>query len=851
VAVGLAAIEGGVPGQQEVKLPVMIGAVGRCSLRQLWNCKVGILSVLTGFALMTLFPEARDLFNDRIGLSGLIEYATLVLLVWSLQVWFSAKSAIARATRFAEFSAGDVISLLTTELPQAIAMQRLWARRVDRIFPIALGLLSFGAIWTGILMARQDILVCEHVASQTHLKSCLGWATTQDLLEFDASQAAAKTAGAATNYSLPEVASSLAHLGSLAGFIAIAAAAFLAIVLLRERLLPSSCRELLSGANTLVMALLFGSAFYWPFELSDWAGRASLIPVLLGSWIPLVDWLSALSRRAQGRLGLRWPIVATAIIGLIVASTYVDRFHDVRTYRTAHWTAAQLSDGSPEAPPRQSYLDEALKRWMTVNGCANSPADCRMVLVAAEGGASRAAFFTSTVLGALLDATRRDPEKYVDFAQAAFMLSGVSGGALGVTTFRTALMESTRGAPPCRELDSIWFGAGEDGRAVANRDPTKNWRSCLQLLTAGDYLSPAIVGLSFRDQFALLAPSDRAVLLEQGIERHFNKVVHGNKTECGGPDDERGLCRAFGYVQPGTNGWKPLLLLNATSMDNGRPVLVSDLQLPVVSPDRRNCGNLFVVSQNVFELYASNPYKPTEILADSIPSCVYAHLEEAADMRLSTATVLSARFPIISPAGGIRYTDNFRDFVAEHVVDGGYFDNSGLESINRIIPFLQGKGLRPIVLYLTNDPWFFKATERAGRPLADPSLSTILGTNLISPHQGFWSRLFSFLSEPVATMYDLRSGHKEAALERTNDLIGGSAFIAIRVRRGVDVTKHSDPFCIDRPTPQGGSRISLYSPVMSWWLSPITQRVLDAQLCDQETINLLSLLLESLERKNR
>jgi hypothetical protein len=36
---------------------------------------------------------------------------------------------------------------------------------------------------------------------------------------------------------------------------------------------------------------------------------------------------------------------------------------------------------------------------------------------------------------------------------------------------------------------------------------------------------------------------------------------------------------------------------------------------------------------------------------------------------------------------------------------------------------------------------------------------------------------------------------------------------------------------------------------MSWWLSPITQRVLDAQLCDQETISLISLLLESLERK--
>jgi hypothetical protein len=117
------------------------------------------------------------------------------------------------------------------------------------------------------------------------------------------------------------------------------------------------------------------------------------------------------------------------------------------------------------------------------------------------------------------------------------------------------------------------------------------------------------------------------------------------------------------------------------------------------------------------------------------------------------------------------------------------------------------------------------------------------------PGQGFWSRAFSFFSEPVATIYQLRSGHKEAALERTNDLLGGSAFIAVRVRRGVDVTKFNDPFCLERPARDGGSRISLYNPVMSWWLSPVTQRVLDAQLCDQENVNWLSLLLESLERK--
>jgi ELWxxDGT repeat protein len=68
------------------------------------------------------------------------------------------------------------------------------------------------------------------------------------------------------------------------------------------------------------------------------------------------------------------------------------------------------------------------------------------------------------------------------------------------------------------------------------------------------------------------------------------------------------------------------------------------------------------------------------------------------------------------------------------------------------------------------------------------------------------------------------------------------------VRRGVSLLGPGQPFCIDRPVRQGRGRISLYQPVVSWWLSPITQHVLDAQLCDQENVNWLKLLLRGLER---
>jgi hypothetical protein len=51
-------------------------------------------------------------------------------------------------------------------------------------------------------------------------------------------------------------------------------------------------------------------------------------------------------------------------------------------------------------------------------------------------------------------------------------------------------------------------------------------------------------------------------------------------------------------------------------------------------------------------------------------------LEPGQDMRLSTAVILGARFPYVSPAG--RIGNNY-------FVDGGYFDNSGAGAVHEMI----------------------------------------------------------------------------------------------------------------------------------------------------------------------
>src|SRR5208337_4918502 len=73
-----------------------------------------------------------------------------------------------------------------------------------------------------------------------------------------------------------------------------------------------------------------------------------------------------------------------------------------------------------------------------------------------------------------------------------------------------------------------------------------------------------------------------------------------------------------------------------------------------------------------------------------------------ADMRLSTAALLSARFPIISPAGILRAEGE--QAIGDRVVDGGYFENSGLTSAMDVAREVRRFGVVPIVLWVQNGP---------------------------------------------------------------------------------------------------------------------------------------------------
>ncbi|MGL5363144.1 MAG: hypothetical protein ACRDBH_09700, partial [Bosea sp. (in: a-proteobacteria)] len=342
------------------------------------------------------------------------------------------------------------------------------------------------------------------------------------------------------------------------------------------------------------------------------------------------------------------------------------------------------------------------------------------------------------------------------FADRLFAISGVSGGSLGASVYAAAWARATHATHgqfrhPCATIGegnpvNLWF---------RSRAP-KNWRECLQLMTVGDFLSPVTVGMAFRDFFSFLqAPyRDRAALLEESWEATFSAAI--GKEEAGPL-----LSDPFSAFLPSLDScktfdspdctqrpiWRPLLLLNGTSATTGRRIITSHLKPvysdppPAASPAQARAAALTRLvaeqTQRPFEVPSNRRLFPDAYDLYDMVSVAFQRRARAADdglegkescrelnprvtmppnvgdiwdVSLATATSNSARFPIVSPAGtiscrstGFGYFSSPSDTI-DRIIDGGYFENFGATTSLDLAVALQKKGLKPIVLLITNEP---------------------------------------------------------------------------------------------------------------------------------------------------
>ncbi len=261
----------------------------------------------------------------------------------------------------------------------------------------------------------------------------------------------------------------------------------------------------------------------------------------------------------------------------------------------------------------------------------------------ADGGASRSGYWTASVLARIEDST------HGRFSQHLFCLSGASGGSVGNAAFYASLYDQNTSGNVQSHL--------------------KNCQSYL----SDDFLTFTMARMLGPDFFKPLFPFDfiydRAAALELSMESVPKNSKMGNLMATP-------LSR-FVINDQKQNKSLPVLCINTTSMQDGRPGVVSTIKLDNTIFGRR--------------LDVLDSLRPGE------------------DVNLSSMVILGARFPYISPAGRIRNN---------YYVDGGYFDNSGAGVIHEMIIELQrmindslqknpghylGK-LRFFVVHTTNSP---------------------------------------------------------------------------------------------------------------------------------------------------
>lgn len=258
---------------------------------------------------------------------------------------------------------------------------------------------------------------------------------------------------------------------------------------------------------------------------------------------------------------------------------------------------------------------------------------------------------------------KRSDAEGEDFARSVFAISGVSGGSVGAAAF--------------------WAIRHSGICAVPDAAPDCHQQKVREML-ARDYLSPVLARLFTWDLLDTVLPVssldatwrlERATQLERELIRHA------------GPSGS-------GLAQGLASSWTPpaqvpALFLNATRVESGNRIIQSP----------------FAAAQSPFY-----PDLPLRIEPDG-----------GGDITVATGAFISARFPGVTAPARILVDGGVRQFV-----DGGYFDNSGIETIHDLLRRLPDdapwRNIRVIMLTtLKNaEPYRPCATVAPPGPLDEP-----------------------------------------------------------------------------------------------------------------------------------
>jgi hypothetical protein len=540
--------------------------------------------------------------------------------------------------------------------------------------------------------------------------------------------------------------------------------------LLDPRVVSATLSKNASAASLAVSCLVLGLYEAAP----DWAARTIGVPAT--AVLSVLAWTMAIGflvvqlqeQRAMPvfeKFGLRAnPIVTLILLTLVVTSINGgdSRVHAIR----------QSSPTS--ANEKRLKLDEYLKPWTASGECAISvpgtAAKVRpLIFVAAEGGGIRAAVWTASAFTELA--------AHQCGSTSVVLSSGVSGGSLGLVVAQRYGEEAKRtGVTP---LDIVTRMAGPDALAVGVAGALTR-----DMVAAGTDL---LIAADDHNGW-----QDRAALMERAWETAAKKLA-----EPWRPADS--------HTSP-----TGALILNSTASGIGCRLLISQIDLDGSSTVRTGVAK---------DASCRNGGTPLSIDLMSQDACGLA-------ISWSTAAMISARFPIISPAGRVPYRsesgcspDN-----SYQAIDGGYSEGSGLGTVHDVWPLFQeeirqhnltvgagGTYLAPVFLYVRNSRGadVLTAPPKAAGELAVPLLG-ISAKNLQSDASSWLQRLAS--DDDVCGS---ASGDCAVASKELKSRLGGKSTVVLAPDRHPAI-----------------------DPPLGWTLSQLSQdelsRAMDTETCRYE-----------------
>jgi hypothetical protein len=365
-----------------------------------------------------------------------------------------------------------------------------------------------------------------------------------------------------------------------------------------------------------------------PIAFGNRMGTLAILFFAMALWCFFGSYLWVLLPKLKG-----WPSLAVVPVlwAALLGNTPDHSLHETSFARAA-------PAGVRERPLLREHFDAWIARLPRKDA---SP----VFFVAAAGGGLRAGFWTANLLAAVDDATCGE------FGRHVYAYSGVSGGSLGLAAY----VAQRR----------LWAEKSEEERCKPGR------KEEMTRLLGRDFLAPVAGSMVFAEAFQRFVPLYSFLENERGatLAVAWSEAWKETFRDAAPPRFDEPFLQALPATIPQDANVPvpPAVYLNATGVDSGRRALAANVSARIAGTD-----DLFRPSRDV-------PLK-----THGLP--------------LREAVLNSARFTYVSPAGTVLgcYDElgadgrcpRGKEKIWDRVVDGGYFENSGLATLTDVIALL-------------------------------------------------------------------------------------------------------------------------------------------------------------------